>query len=136
MGIRAEAITAGLVFRNPKLFQLPASKQFFKFLKAEPEESGNWLAEHLTGRDIATIKEEQLDDLEAVSNEPRCDFDVGCLLSKKAKVELGHGTITGIINEIRTQKMVILGHEMIVPRQFTVDGDEINFSEIREISLV
>ena len=133
--IRIEAMKAGLVFSDPGKQSIPEERRFYRVQRDAPEENGRWLAEHIATRDITSFSEEDLERIEAASDEAFCEVELSCLLGRRWKIEAGLGTITGVIREIRSRGFKIKkgNEEMIVrmPYAILVDGDEVQLHEIK-----
>lgn len=142
--IRTEALKPGLVFNDPSKITIPEERRYYRIMRDAPEKNGRWLAEHIASSDICSIGEEDLERIKAVSADPFCEVDLGCLLGHKWAIEVAHGTITGVIREVRSRGFKISQpteeggtEETIIrmPFAYLVDGDEINVSEVRSMTL-
>lgn len=135
--IRIEAMKSGLVFSDPGKQSIPEERRFYRVLRDAPEENERWLAEHISTREIVSFSEEDLERIEAASDDAFCEVELSCLLGRKWRVDSGLGTITGVVREIRSRGFKIKNgaEETVVrmPYAILVDGDEVGLHELRQL---
>ena len=127
--IKSEAVKIGTVLRDERATR-DRSRSWFKVFAVDEKGFG---AENVTSRTAKRFTWEECRHLVPARDTPHSELDLTALIGRKVVIELVFGKNTGVITEIVTRSVDVLGVKIEEPVGLSVDGELIRWPEVQSI---
>jgi hypothetical protein len=129
--LQIEALRAGQVVIDPV-----AETRERSFYKLESTCPGGWDARHVSSGVVVTDDSVRRSSFTAVPRRPTAEIDLDPLLGRRVKLDLKFGGFSGVLREVRSTTLEVLGESLTIPTAVMVDGDVVAIAEIKSITLL
>ena len=124
-----DAVRPGTIVQDPKHPNEESS--WSRVLPGHDEDT--FFLENLVSRTTRRVKRKDFEGLICARNEVYVEFDLSAVLGKRVRLELAHGSNTGVVTGFVTKKIRVLGEEVSSPVGIRLDGDMIRWTEVMGI---
>ena len=130
--IKKEAVKEGIVLRDERSTR-GKSRSWFKVFVTDEKGFG---AENVTSRAARRFAWDECKYLIPARDAPHSELDLTALLGRKVEITLAFGKNSGVVTEIVTREVDVLGVSIEEPVGLSIDGELLRWPEVLKIGWI